>query len=214
MEREHEISNFLRESTSIGLAATINRNRAAASISKFHSVTARRNQINATSKTISHPGQSQSRHQPVIQQRSFVQSQSQTKLNDEEASSGMHRHWTAPPTTAPHNTRLLFDSSPTRNMSSLSLHRSNNKKANASNISDQANVINLNEMSNRSLLASHFIAMRQHTRHLSELKLNEAWPKSRALRHKPNPWVSSYKAKVFANEVNNSYYNRPLGSSF
>ncbi len=67
------------------------------------------------------------------------------------------------------------------------------------------NVVDLNFLGNKSRLASHYLY--QSTRHLSELNLYDLWPASRMVKFsiKANPWVNSFKARTFANEVNSNF---------
>ena len=232
IEREHEFSAFLRETTIAtggGGVVVANRNRTIASGKTHPNAATRLNKMTPTTMTTTQMSQPTplTRHinKPFVQPRASIQQQQQQRQQQlqEEMSSALGINWNEPVAAAAATAaaamttaRRLLNNSPIRNVSSLALHTINKKKAyemaNGNN-GDHAGVVNLNEISNRSLLASHFIAMHRQTRHLSELKLNEVWPKSRALRIKANPWVSSFKAKVFANEVNNSYYSR-VGGSF
>ena len=67
------------------------------------------------------------------------------------------------------------------------------------------NVVDLNFLGNKSRLASHYLF--QSTRQLSELNLHDLWPGSCMYKFsiKANPWVNSFKARSFANEVNTNF---------
>jgi hypothetical protein len=67
------------------------------------------------------------------------------------------------------------------------------------------NVVDLNFLGNKSRLASHYLY--QSKRQLSELNLHDIWPGSCMYKFsiKANPWVSSFKARTFANEVNSNF---------
>ena len=67
------------------------------------------------------------------------------------------------------------------------------------------NVIDLNFIGDKCKLQSHFLF--NTARHLSDLNLNEAWPRSNMCKAsiKSNPWVSSFKARNYANEINSSF---------
>ncbi|CAF0849190.1 unnamed protein product [Brachionus calyciflorus] len=65
-------------------------------------------------------------------------------------------------------------------------------------------VIDLNVVSNQSVLSSHYL--NKPVSRLSDLKLNEKWPSSTMYKFtiQTNPWVKSFKEKSYANEINSS----------
>lgn len=76
------------------------------------------------------------------------------------------------------------------------------------------NVVDLNEISDSSRLSGHYFTgvvqnKNNQSKRLGDLNLNELWPSSRMYKVsiKANPWVNSFKARTFANEVNTNFRN-------
>ncbi|RNA03138.1 hypothetical protein BpHYR1_053206 [Brachionus plicatilis] len=66
-------------------------------------------------------------------------------------------------------------------------------------------IIDLNLLSNESIVSSHY--MNQPARKFADLKLNENWPRSNMYKFtiQTNPWVRSFKEKSIANEINTNF---------
>ena len=75
------------------------------------------------------------------------------------------------------------------------------------NINSVKNVVDLNVISQSSKLSGHYLY--DAKKKLGDMNLNNLWPESRMYKItiKANPWVNSFKAKTFANEVNTSFRN-------
>jgi hypothetical protein len=76
-------------------------------------------------------------------------------------------------------------------------------------INSVKNVVDLNMISDSSRLSGHFLDVIQNKKRLADLNLNEMWPSSRMYKVsiKANPWVNSFKARTYANEVNTNFRN-------
>lgn len=77
-------------------------------------------------------------------------------------------------------------------------------------INSVRNVVDLNVISDSSRLSGHFLdAVIQRKKRLADMNLNEMWPSSRMYKVsiKANPWVNSFKARTYANEVNTNFRN-------
>lgn len=75
-----------------------------------------------------------------------------------------------------------------------------------SNINLVNNIVDLNVISSTSKLSGHYLSYEGKSR-LADLNLNEIWPASTMYKVsiKENPWVTSFKAKSQANEINSTF---------
>lgn len=80
-----------------------------------------------------------------------------------------------------------------------------NKGLVQSNVNSINNIVDINVISNSSKLSGHYLY--DGKQRLADLNLNEVWPTSSMYRVtiKENPWVSSFKAKSQANEINSNF---------
>ena len=78
-------------------------------------------------------------------------------------------------------------------------------KREQSNVNSVNNIVDINVISNSSKLASHYLY--ESKSRLGDMNLNEVWPASSMYKVtiKENPWVSSFKARSQANEINSSF---------
>lgn len=70
------------------------------------------------------------------------------------------------------------------------------------------NIVDLNVISSTSKLSGHYLSCAEQGKsRLADLNLNEIWPASTMYKVsiKENPWVTSFKAKSQANEINSSF---------
>lgn len=77
-----------------------------------------------------------------------------------------------------------------------------------SNINLVNNIVDLNVISSTSKLSGHYLSYAEQGKsRLADLNLNELWPASTMYKVsiKENPWVTSFKAKSQANEINSSF---------
>jgi hypothetical protein len=79
-------------------------------------------------------------------------------------------------------------------------------KITQSNVNMVNNIVDINLISSSSKLAGHYLYEAGKQR-LSDLNLTDVWPSSSMYKVtiKDNPWVSSFKAKHQANEINSSF---------
>ena len=80
-----------------------------------------------------------------------------------------------------------------------------NKGLVQSNVNSINNIVDINVISSSSKLSGHYLY--DAKQRLADLNLNEVWPTSSMYRVtiKENPWVSSFKAKSQANEINSNF---------
>lgn len=74
---------------------------------------------------------------------------------------------------------------------------------------DDKNIVDLNLIGDKSKLSSHY--MHQTVGNLSDLKLNDSWPKSNMYKFsiQSNPWVNAFKERSYANEINSNFRDFP-----
>lgn len=72
-------------------------------------------------------------------------------------------------------------------------------------------IIDLNLISNESVLSSHY--MNQPIQKFADLKLNEKWPSSDMYKYtiQSNPWVRSFKEKSVDNEIKTNFNHVSIG---
>ncbi len=89
-------------------------------------------------------------------------------------------------------------------MATNSINFDSNKMV-QSNVNIVNNIVDINLISSSSKLAGHYLY--ESKQRLSDLNLTDVWPSSSMYKVtiKDNPWVSSFKAKHQAHEINSTF---------